>query len=376
MKRPLALLISLVLIVSAGCTYRSQAGSSSSMAKGKSADDEAGPESVPISHWFYFSDAGIHAAATPQEIPARTFRPWTEAIRVSDASTISGEPALLINRLGIMTTGNGSGAPSLHTAPLFPACTAGGIYRSGNDTLVRLYRNSFFSDAKAPAPSGEGVCLVRFDGKLGTFAPTLSAASFGLASSAQCVALDRVGSMWYASFKDESAGKVDFAYLEFPALPEGSRETATGIVDGMRRISSEDYQKSVAPFAFKDAPEALAQLLAGIPAGTAFTVKFHSLALESAQTFIKDGDGTPVNGTAFASDEESAALFADGTFYFRPGKTDGAVSVLQLPALARGYVYTDFVMIGRKLLAAWEEQRFFETGRAGLLEISIPDEVY
>ena len=90
---------------------------------------------------------------------------------------------------------------------------------------------------------------------------------------------------------------------------------------------------------------------------------------------MREGTGTPVEGRALVSGHETAAPFADGSFYFRPAKSDAKVAHLQLPALSRGYVYTDFVIAGKKILAAWEEQRFFETGRAGLLEITLPDAV-
>jgi len=368
MKRTFALLSSLILIASTGCTYRSRAGSSDS---GSSQAADA-PSAISGSHWYYFSDSGIHAASSPKEIPARVFRPWTEAVRVADSAVISGEPALLINRLGIMTTGTGTEAPALHReASLFPANTAGGIYRSGDSTLIRLYRSRFFADGKADASLPATACLARYDG--GSMTPFLSAPDFGLAASAQCVALDRIGSMWYASFKEESASRVDFTYLEFPSLPDkGNTEGIAGI----KRISNETYQKSVSPFAFTDAPQGLVSLLAGIPADTAFSLRVHSRSGESSQTFIKDGEGTPVQGTAFVSGNGTAALFADGSFYFNPESSGGKITRLKLPTLSRGYVYTDFVLTGKKILAAWEEQRFFETGRAGLLEISIPDEVY
>ncbi len=371
MKRTIALLVSLALAVSlasvalAGCTYKNSAG-----IRDASGANAASPDAATVSgsHWYYFSDSGIHAAASPQEIPARNFRPWTEAVRVADSCVIDGSPVLLINRLGIMTAGTENGGAALHRDEgLFPSYTAGGLYRSEGNTLVRLYRNSFFSDGAASTS-----CLARFDGNSGSFTPLLASADFGLSATAQCVALDRIGSMWYASFKDEKDGKVDFTYLEFPAIPASGGKG----VEGTRRVSKDDYQKSVTPFPFKDAPESIATLLAPIPEGTAFSLKVRSESADAAQTFVRDGSGTPVEGSAFVSRKGTAALFADGTFYFRPADSGKAASVLRLPTLSRGYVYTDFVLAGKKILAAWEEQRFFETGRAGILEISIPDEVY
>ena len=163
------------------------------------------------------------------EIPARNFLPWTEAVRVSDAAIVNGTPAFLINKLGIMTSGADGKAPALRTNALFAGSSAAGIYETETGPAVRLYRNSFFSGSAAEGPDaakknaavqGDGVCLASFDASSGTFSAAMTAKDFGLDSGAQCVALDRIGSMWYASFKLEKSGKVDFTYLEFESFPK------------------------------------------------------------------------------------------------------------------------------------------------------------
>lgn len=368
MKRIIPLLTA-ILLLSAGCAQRN----SDNKADAEATDTKTMSESaIPQgAGWYYFSDTGIHPAPNPADIPARSFLPWTEAVRVSDAAIVNSVPALLINRLGLMTSGTGTEAPALHTDSLFAGSTAAGILRTESGTAIRLYRNSFFGDGTA---SGDGTFLADYDTATGTIRQSLSARDFALDDAAQCVALDRIGSMWYASFKLEKAGKVDFTYLEFESFPKKSESSYD--LSGIRKISSESYQKSVAPFYWSDAPDQLKSLLANLPETTAFTLKVYSRSARSTQTYLRQGEGTPVDGYAYLSDDTSAVLFADGTFCYSADNSSGKTQTLKLPALSSGYVYTAFVISGKSLLAAWEEQRFFETGRAGLLATALPDTVY
>lgn len=372
MKHFFPLIAVFVLVLSAGCARHDTAAS------------QANQVEVPQgSGWYYFSDTGIHSAVDPSEIPARVFVPWTQAVRVSDAAIVNGTPALLINHLGLMTTTNGTTASALHTDPaFFSSATAGGVYSTGSGTAIRLYRNTFFADDKkaddsaANASDGSGTFLAAFDPDSGKFAPLLSAEDMGLPAEAQCVALDRIGSMWYASFKSEQNSKVEFTYLEFPALPSKKKSGSQADLSGIRKIPSADYQQSVTPFPFADAPDALKNLLSGIPESTAFNLRVRTETAPSAENYARAGNGNPVDGYAWLAENRAAALFADGTFYLKEGTDAEPCKVLHLPPLSRGYVYTHFIMAGKKMIAAWEEQRFYETGRAGLLEITIPDAVY
>lgn len=309
------------------------------------------------------------------EIPARKFLPWTEAVRVADAAIINGAPSFLINRLGLMTSGADGKAPALHTDALFANHTAAGVYETETGPAVRLYRNSFFADgATNNSGAGDGSFLAAFDASAGTFNAAMTAKDLGLDPNAQCVALDRIGSMWYASFKLEKSGKVDFTYLEFASFPQKNGDSFN--LSGVKKLSSESYQKSVSPFAWKDAPDALKSALAAIPETTAFSLKVYSADGKSTETYLRQGEGNPVDGTAFIGDGQAAVLFADGTFCFRGKGADGKPQTLKLPALSTGYVYSSFLISGKSLLAAWEEQRFFETGRAGILVTSLPDAIY
>lgn len=379
MKHLFPLIAAAAVLFSAGCAARGnpETAPADSGTNTEDANATGGPSP---SGWYYFSDSGIHPAQNPADIPSRPFVPWTEAVRVSDTAIVDGMPAFLINRLGLMTTGSLDSPPALHTdASLFPSATAAAIYDTGSGTAVRLYRNSFFTGTgkaaagAASSAADDSVCMARFEHGTGTFAVSLTAADFGLPRDAQCVTLDRIGSMWYAAFKYEQAGKVQFSYLEFESFPVRKAAGESADFTGTRKISSDAYQKSVTPFPYRDAPEAVMTLLAGVPETTGFNLRVYGPQSRSTETYIRAGEGTPVDGTAFVADGKTAVLFADGTFYLRTGDATAKVQTMRLPTLSNGYVYTSFVLSGKKLLVSWEEQRFFETGRAGLLEIVLPD---
>ncbi len=136
------------------------------------------------------------------------------------------------------------------------------------------------------------------------------------------------------------------------------------------------FQKAVSPAPVADAPDGVRNILGKLPDTLVYAVKLYSDGTRSTQTYARRGEGTPLEGTAFVSASSTAVLFSDGTFYYGPNAAEGDVKTIQLPALSRGYVYTSFLVSGKSLIAAWEEQRFFETGRTGILVTRIPDGVY
>lgn len=364
MSRILPLFLTLALIPS-GCARHGSASTETAKTGASAAEEESrGPA------WYWFSDSGIHKAPSPAEIPGRTFVPWTEAVRVADVAVIDGVPSFLINRIGVLAIADAQGG--VRTDPdRLAKHTAGGFYRTENGTAVRLYRNSFFA-----ADTKSGLFMALYEGATGTFSDLLYAADLALPPQAQCVALDRVGTMWYAAFKSEKDGKVDFTYLEFPSFPGRNPETGAYDLSKFRKLDTSAYQDSVAPFGWSQAPDQLRSLLSALPQETALSVKTRSRADRSPQSYIREGTGDPLTARAWLSDDATSVLFADGTFYFRPDNSTDAVKTLRLPALSAGYVYGDFTLVGRRLIVAWEEQRFFETGRAGLVEISLPEGIF
>ena len=372
MRYIIPLLATVLILFSVCCTNKKipEPHEVREITSGETAADSGG------SRWYYFSGSGIHLAANPADIPSVTFQPWTESIRVTDAAIIGGEPSFLINKLGLMTTGAGYGAPALHTDPLFSGYTAAGIYKTERGTAIRLYRNSFFSDSDTIRQNTTGICLLGYNYLAGTFSVMLTAADIGLQDESQCVALDRIGAMWYASFKREQDNQVSFSYLEFDTIPGKKLAPDTAALSEIKQITQDVYQSSVLPFPVSDMPDAFRPLMGGIPDGTSLNIHMYTVSSASAQNYVRTGDDSTVDGTACLLNNSCAVLYADGTFYYRPDNSAENVYTIRLPNLSRGYVYTNFILTGKKVIAAWEEQRFFETGRAGLLEMTLPDAIY
>ena len=89
-----------------------------------------------------------------------------------------------------------------------------------------------------------------------------------------------------------------------------------------------------------------------------------------------------LNATAILSQSWSAALFEDGTLFLEgalPGKhilRSGKPVAIRLPKLPVGFIYSDFVISGTTLYAAWEESSFYKTGRAGFLQVNLERTLY
>jgi len=363
MRRILPSLLALIVIAT-GCAPKKAEPTVTMDPEVTAVQDSSGPA------WYWFSDAGIHRAESPATIPGRAFEPWTEAIRVADAAILEGTPSLLINHLGVLAPG--SAGTGLHVdSSRFPNHTAAGFYRTESGTAIRFYRNSIFAE-----DTKSGIALAGYDPASGSLSDLLFAADLGVPGQAQCVALDRVGSMWYAAFKNDQDGKVEFIYLEFPSFPVRNPENGAYDLSAFRKLDTTAYQESVAPFSWGSAPEQLRAMLSSIPTETALSVRIHSRSARAPQVYVREGTGDPLTCRAWVSDDATSALFADGTFYFRADNSTDSVKTMRLPALSRGYSYGEYVLIGKKLVVAWEEQRFYETGRAGLLEIQLPDVLY
>lgn len=321
------------------------------------------------SGWYYFSESGIHSADNPSAIPSKTFKPWTEAVRVADATIALNAPCLLINKIGLLTTNKQHTNLELHSDSFFSELTAGGLYKTDYGLSVRLYRNSFFKDADNIYPS---FFLAYFDEVKQNFALALSPRDLNINEQAQCVALDRIGSRWYASFKTVTEGKTEFTYLEFDNFPQKKSDSLEVTKTNQRKINMETYQYAVAPQSWKNAPDQLQDILSQIPESFGLNIKAYSRSYKSTQTFVRNASEQSLDGTAWISDDSTAILFADGTFYYKDDNSSNTLTTLKLPLLSQGYVYTWFAISGNTLLAAWEEQRFYEIGRAGLFETELP----
>lgn len=335
----------------------------------RTADNDPAPENaVPGTGrpWYYLTEQGIHAAVSPSAIPPRPFVAWTEAVRIADTAVLPDGPVFLINRLGIMTPGSENLSPVLATdTAIFSGQTAAGFVLTGTHTAVHTYRNSFFADKEARAPD---TYLVRYEPLTTAFSPLSRISNLALPEGTQCSGLDLVGDRWYGAFKIEQDNRVEFQYRTFSVMPPEHDPDPAGTAS----ITAAEYQLAAAPRPLSDLPEQILSLLSRIPDDISLSIKLYPSHKGTTATYARGTSEHSRNGYAIDTGSSQAVLFSDGTLYIR----QETMRIFKLPALAAGYRYTGFLISGTVLLAAWEEQRFFETGRAGILEIMLPDGVY
>ncbi len=328
-------------------------------------------EPAQTSPWYYFSESGLRSVQNPAAIPFGGFSPWTEATRVTDCGFDDSRPVLLVNRFGLILSGSDGKPEIIEGGQWFQDRTAGALYKSEQGLSARLYRNSFFGDTTRKIPEREPFFTL-VDTGAESVRDQFYPSDLGLDNSAQCVALDRIGSMWYASFKQETADRIDFTYLEFESFPLSDGAEASGTTSRPRRITADAYRASVKPFPIKDAVQPVRDIISALPPESALQLRYYSPLSPAVQIFSRPGSEPALQGTILHYDGKTALLFSDGTFYFSEEEREG-IRALTLPKLSRGYVYGPFIIEGQRLLASWEEQRFFETGRAGLLEVNLAD---
>lgn len=350
MKTFFPFLCSVLLVCS--CTIRN-----------KPADIPETPESSS-SGWYYFSDQGIHAAESPAEIPQREFKPWTEAVRVSDAAVLPEGPVFLINKLGVMTPGKRTVPAKLAEAPdYFPELTAAGFVQSANTTAVRLFRSTIFNSGDYASTD---VFLLGYSPLTGCFSPISLISDLDLPGGTQCAGFSAADTRWYASFKTEKDNRIEFSYFAFDSLP------VPGNPNGASAIDVSAYQQAVMPEPLNAAPDRLQGIISRIPDDTPVSIKLYPSGEGTTKTFVRNSGENIREGYALLYGRFAGLLFSDGTLYL----DHDSVEIYRLPALSDGYRYTSFIFSGDRVLAAWEEQRFYKTGRAGILEISLDNGVY
>ena len=211
-KSMLALSLAAALVFSA-CTKQKAETVSSQTPKSAST---VPVEAQPANHWKYFSigDNGsveLKNADAVSAIPVVVFKPWTEAVQVSDFGLNNGDAVFLINKCGlypIRYLQSNAQLPVRHE--LFPHVTAGDLYVEDGQYFIRIYQNSIFSSRDI---SENTHFLLRTDPECKVYTPAADVAYLHLPKEAQCKSLERVGGQWYASFKADNGRDVSFFYI-------------------------------------------------------------------------------------------------------------------------------------------------------------------
>lgn len=341
--------------------------------------------------WYYFSDGTFRKTEKPSSVPEAQFKPWTEAVRISEASCTdptgleTPKGIALVNRSGVLVFDNDH-INLYRDNEIFSGTTASNLVFFGNTPVFSVYRSSFFNERKNPVSSLH-TFLVQFNCAQNVCYPILTVENLGLSQTSEVTDVVWNGQFWTCSIKDTGTEKIQFSYLTFqpkepitsiyPTTAKDSIFISDTTMDAFRQIK--------APENFSKAPARIKELLSTLPENLKYSVTVNTASGFSSRTFLHGAtkeDSPDLRATALLCDTWGACLFADGTLFLNGALYDSRILNhgknlgLRLPKLPSGFVYSGFTISGTKLYAAWEETSFFSTARSGFLCADLNEILY
>jgi len=346
--------------------------------------------------WYYFSNTNYHLVDRPQNTPAQAAKPWTESIRISSANNefctqnSDSKAFAVVNRLGILAFNDDVISLSPDTS-LFTDRTAGNLVFLNNVPVFSVYKSAFFNDTiLAPDyknDSSAHLFLLQFDSDAKVSYPVLNCNNITDKTNSEVTDFYWNGLEWCCSIKTISDIKNEFSYIRFKPLVtllSLSPSTAENKLE-VEECDADFFRNCRVHYNYSDAPDRIKKLLAGFDTKLPFIIEVKNAGGSSPRIFennISNSTEKELNAKAILSASWSAALFEDGTLFLEgalPGKhilRSGKPIAIRLPKLPVGFVYSDFVISGTTLYAAWEESSFYKTGRAGFLQVNLERTLY
>lgn len=346
--------------------------------------------------WYYFSKTGFNNVDRPQNAPSVIEKPWTESIRISSANNEActqnsdSKAFAVVNRLGILSFNDDAIYLSQDTS-LFSDRTAGNLVFLNNVPVYSVYKSAFFNDTiLAPDYKNDGAShlfLLQFDSNAKLSYPIINCNNLTDKNNSEITDFYWNGLEWCCSIKTISDVKNDFSYITFkPLIPllALSPSTAESNIE-IKECDADFFRNCKIHYDYSASPERIKKLLSGFDSKLPFIVEVKNAGGSSPRIFENAVPGSSekeLNAKAILSANWSAALFEDGTLFLEgalPGKhilRSGKAVAIRLPKLPVGFVYSDFVISGTTLYAAWEESSFYKTGRAGFLQVNLERTLY
>ncbi len=345
-------------------------------------------EELHVGHeWFYFDGDSIKETTLPSQSAAASEKPWTEAVRISSAASLSQsdnspfKAFALLNRCGLIAFTE-EGAELFKDNSLFLDNSVQGIVFSAGSPVFYLYRSTFFFNQKKVQDASSGVQVIRpflveFDVRSKNFYPLVSYENMKLNKEDQVTGCFWNGDVWVVGAKSADESEAQFKYLWWkPPVALGELNPALGGENFfIRKSSEEEYLSVCMPKLFAEAPLELKALLRTLPDYFSFYVSYRDDSGTTPVSYYHEGnDEHTVNAVAMSSAGNfySAVLFADGTVFVKKTGLE-EVSAFRLPKLDNGFVYGEFAIAGDVMYAAWEEGSSWQTKRAGFIKLSLLD---
>ena len=345
--------------------------------------------------WYYFSTHSFHQVDKPQLAPSQALKPWTETIRISSAnnSTETSDNITayaIVNRLGVLKF-NGDEIFLSPDVTLFTDRTAGNLVFMGNIPLFSVYKSSFFNDTIVDPnyknDDSAHLFLVQFDSTAKISYPLINSNNLTTKKNSEVTDFYWNGREWCCSIKTISDTKNEFSYMMFkPQIPLLAISPSTAAESIYTEETDVDtFRECKKQINYKDAPERIKKLLSGFDTKLPFQITVKNAGGFSPRVYTNEVTSSTekeLHAAAILSQSWSAALFEDGTLFLEgalPGRhilRSGMPVAIRLPKLPTGFVYSDFVISGTTLYAAWEETTFYKTGRSGFLQVNLDRTLY
>lgn len=387
----LTILLCLVTFLLAGCKKKEKPVDNKNIVEiGTQKTDHA---------WYYFTQDGFVQTDNPRNAPFAGSQPYTEAVRISSANNGATSPDgtvkayALANRLGVICFENDQISVA-KDVNVFANRTAGNLVFIDGIPLFSVYKSAFFNDTISSAAykndTSAHLFLVQFDDTSKISYPVINSTNLTDKANAEVTDFYWDGNDWFCSIKslsDDAAGKTDFSYIKFrPAAPITSIAplSATDLLT-ITASSVSEFRDVMSVKAYSQAPERIRNMLHGFDQTIPFIIEVKSAAGTSPRIYENEATGsfeTQLKAKAIISKSWSAALFEDGTLFIEgalPGKhilRSGKPVAIRLPKLDVGYVYSDFVISGTTLYAAWEQTDFYKVSRSGFLSVDLDSTLY
>lgn len=349
--------------------------------------------------WYYFNQDGFVQVDSPRNAPFAGSFPYTEAVRISSANNGATGPDgtvkayALANRLGVICFENDNISVA-KDVNVFANRTAANLVFIDGTPLFSVYKSAFFNDTISSAAykndTSAHLFLVQFDDTSKISYPVINSTNLTELTNAEVTDFYWNGKEWFCCIKSvsgDASGKTDFSYIKFtPAAPITSISpvSAEDLIT-VKQSSVNEFREVMNVKPYAQAPERIRNMLQNFDKTIPFIIEVKSAAGSSPRIYENEAPGsfeTELKAKAIISQSWSAALFEDGTLFIEgalPGKhilRSGKPVAIRLPKLDEGYVYSDFVISGTTLYAAWEETDFYKVSRSGFLSVDLDSTLY
>lgn len=389
------LYIGTILILSASLTSCNKSKKGEEFANNINYENNIIEVKVKSHTWYYFTNNGFAKTDKPQNAPYASFKPWTEAYRISSANSAleaDGDTAkgfAIVNRLGVLCFENDKVTLS-KDAFIFDDRTADNLIFIDNTPVFSVYKSSFFNETtnnqEYQDDDTKHLFLVQYDGNTKVSYPLINCNNLVDRTNSEVTDFFWNGNNWVCSIKTIQDNRTYFNYINWtstvPLLTLTPENATEGIT--IEEIDFDTFKDEHKVFSYNQAPERIRNLLINFSDKKSFGIDVKSAGGYSIRSYLNmvETEDPFLEAKGLLAQSWSAVLFQDGTFYLEgalSGKhilRNGKPIALRLPKLPPNFIYSDFVISSTTLYAAWEETQFFETSKSGFIAIDLEKLLY